>query len=314
MSITVTRDNFIRAETDRYFAALVADASGINRWHHQRDVASIDHQTVIRLNRDTLYSMAVVDISEGATVTLPDAGARYLSVMVVDQDHYVTEVLHDPGTYELSVERHGTPYVVLAARVLVDASDHEDLRQAAAVQDGLQVTAAAARPFVAADYDQASLDAVRNELLAEAGPALAAGRLFGRREEVDPERHRIGTAAGWGGLPDSEARYLPGVMGMPLGEYRLTVKDVPVDAFWSISVYNAAGYFEPNERDAYNVNSVSGVKDADGSMTVHFGGCDDGRVNCLPIVEGWNYLIRLYRPRPEVADGSFRFPEPERLR
>ena len=46
----------------------------------------------------------------------------------------------------------------------------------------------------------------------------------------------------------------------------------------------------------------------DGSVTVHFGGCSDDRANCLPIMEGWNYLVRLYRPRPEVLDGTWTFP------
>ena len=50
------------------------------------------------MNRDTLYSSAVVDISEGATLTLPDTAGRYLSAMVVNRDHYVNAVLHGPAT------------------------------------------------------------------------------------------------------------------------------------------------------------------------------------------------------------------------
>ena len=44
------------------------------------------------------------------------------------------------------------------------------------------------------------------------------------------------------------------------GEYRLTVRDVPVDGFWSISVYNADGFFEPNERGAYSVNNITATE------------------------------------------------------
>ena len=67
----------------------------MNQLLHHREPASIDEQPVIRQNRDTLYSSAIVDISQGATLTLPDAGDRYLSVMVVNNDHYINDVLHD---------------------------------------------------------------------------------------------------------------------------------------------------------------------------------------------------------------------------
>jgi hypothetical protein len=38
-------------------------------------------------------------------------------------------------------------------------------------------------------------------------------------------------------------------------------------------------------------------------------GCDGKTANCLPVVPGWNYMVRLYRPRPELLDGAFIFPE-----
>ena len=44
-------------------------------------------------------------------------------------------------------------------------------------------------------------------------------------------------------------------------------------------------------------------------VTVQFGGCDGKTPNCLPITPGWNYLVRLYRPRKEILDGSWKFPE-----
>ena len=112
-------------------------------------------------------------------------------------------------------------------------------------------------------------------------------------------------------MPVHEALYLVVDPKLPVGEYELTVKDVPVDAFWSISLYNADGFFEPNERNAYSVNSITAVPNDDGSVTVHFGGCADDRTNCLPIMEGWNYTVRLYRPRPEILDGSWTFPSIE---
>ena len=83
---------------------------------------------------------------------------------------------------------------------------------------------------------------------------------------------------------------------------------MPVDAFWSVSLYNADGFFEPNELGRHNVNSITAVPNADGTITINFGGCDGERPNCLPIMEGWNYLVRFYRPHPEILDGTWTFP------
>jgi hypothetical protein len=40
--------------------------------------------------------------------------------------------------------------------------------------------------------------------------------------------------------------------------------DVPVDGFWSITVYNAEGYLEPNQYSAYAVSNIIAKKGADG--------------------------------------------------
>jgi hypothetical protein len=85
---------------------------------------------------------------------------------------------------------------------------------------------------------------------------------------------------------------------------------VPVNAFWSVSVYNAAGYFEKNAYNAYSLNDITAKKDPDGAITIQFGGCDGKIPNCLPIVSGWNYTVRLYRPRAEILDDKWKFPDP----
>jgi hypothetical protein len=93
--------------------------------------------------------------------------------------------------------------------------------------------------------------------------------------------------------------------------HKLNVKDVPVDGFWSISLYNPDGYFQKNPLDAYSLNNITAKRGGDGSVAVQFGGCDGKIPNCLPIMAGWNYTVRLYRPRAEILDGTWKFPEPE---
>jgi hypothetical protein len=307
----VNVDNFARAESDRMFSAVLTDTGGVNRWAHNRVPTPLDHQPVIRQNRDRLYSAAIVDISAGATLTIPESGDRYLSLMPVNQDHYVNTVFHEPGEHHLTQEEFETPFVCIAARILVDPADPDDVAAVNALQDELRVRAGSERPVVLPDYDEASFDLTRQALLELATGIAGFDRAFGRRDAVDPVRHLIGAAAGWGGLPEQEATYVNVNPGLPVGRYQLTVRDVPVDAFWSISLYNAAGYFVPNERNANSVNSITAVANDDGSVTVSFGEYDDGRPNCLPIMDGWNYLVRLYQPRPDVLDGSWIFPAVE---
>ncbi len=310
---TVSEATFVRAETDRMFSAFVETAGGVNRWHHARLPTPLDEQTVIRMNQDTLYSMAVVDVSEGASVTLPDGAGRYVSVMVVDRDHHVVSVLHDPGTTQLDPGGPGQDYVVLAARVLVDPADPADVAVVHALQDGLAVDARAARPFDPPAWDRASLDATRDTLLERARASTTYDRAFGRPGEVDPEQHLLGTAAGWGGLPTSEAVYVPllppgdGQDGQDGQGWLLDMPaDVPVDGFWSVSLYGRDGYF-PDVGEPVSLNSVTAQRDPAGGVAVRVGG-PPGQPNRLPTVEGWNLLVRLYRPRPEVRDGRWTVP------
>ena len=311
MTEKVTVETFVRAESNRMLASLMGAAGGINRWQHNRAPTPLDKQTVVRMNRDTLYSFAVVDLAEGAVVTIPDSGDRYASLMVVNQDHYINRVFHSSGEHELAQADYDTRYVLLAMRVLADPADPDDIAAANAVQDGLDLRARSAEPLQLPDYDEESLTTVRNALK-ELGRTLSStSGMFGTREAVDPVRHLIGTAIGWGGLPEREAFYETVEPALPVGEYRIVVRDVPVQAFWSISLYNRDGYFEASDEGGCSVNQLTAVKEPDGSVIVHLGGCADGRPNCLRLMEGWNYTVRLYQARAEILDGSWTFPAVE---
>ena len=310
--IPVTIDNFTRAASDIEFDKYVALAGGINKFYHFREPTPVDNQPTVRMNRDTLYSTAIVDISEGATLTLPDVGERYMTAMIYNQDHYVNEVFHGGGTYTLDVKTFDTPYVIVYMRTLVDADDPEDVAAVNAIQDQMKIEAVASNPFILKDYDQDAYEALVERFAALLPFTGGIKGTFGTKDSVIQIRHLIGTAVGWGGLPEHEAMYPANVPGLPVGAYKIEVPaDVPVGAFWSVSLYNADGFFEKNAHDGYVVNSVMGARNDDGSMTVHFGGCDDGRANCLPVMDGWNYVIRLYQPGEEVLDGSWTFPDVE---
>jgi hypothetical protein len=312
-TVPVTVDNFARAETDNYLAVNAAEG-GVGKLSHRREPASIDHQTVIRLNRDTLYSFGVFDLAAGpATITLPDAGKRFMSLQIINEDHYVPFVAYDHAPHTLTQKDVGTRYAMVVIRTLVDPNDPGDLVEVHKVQDAIKVSQQDAGKLELPNWDQSSLKEIRDALLVLARRTGGFAHAFGTKDQVDPIKHLIGTAAGWGGNPDKDATYIGAAVPKNDGTtvYKVRVKDVPVDAFWSVTVYNAAGYFEKNPYDAYSLNSITAKKEPDGAVTIQFGGCDGKIPNCLPIMPGWNYTVRLYRPRPEILNGKWTFPDPE---
>lgn len=310
--VKVTVDNFTRAETDHYLAINAKEAGGLGKLLHAREPADIDKQTVIRMNRDTLYSFVIFDLAAGpVTIQMPDAGKRFMSMMVVNQDHYVPAVYYDHKPHTLTQKELGTRYAFVAVRTLVDPNDPNDLAAVHKLQDGIKVSQKDSGKLELPNWDEATLKEVREGLLV-LSKHTSYEHAFGTKSQVNPIHHLIGTASGWGGNPDKDAAYASGNIPKNDGKtvYKMKVPaQVPVDAFWSISVYNAKGYFEKNSDNAYSVNNITGKKDPDGGMTIQFGGCDGKVPNCLPITDGWNLAVRMYRPRPEILNGKWKFPE-----
>jgi hypothetical protein len=254
----------------------------------------------------------VFDLDAAAvTITLPDAGKRYMALQVIDEDQYAPNVFYAPGNHTLNKKDVGTRYVALAIRTFVNPNDLADMKAVHALQDAIKVEQESKGKFEIPNWDQASLKKMRDALLAvvTANGELNSARMFGAKDQVDPVEHLLGTAAGWGGNPRYAAIYEGVVPKMNDGKtrYQLTLKDVPVDGFWSVSVYNKEGFFEKNARNAYTINNVTAKPNADGTVTIHFGG-DPKDPNFVHIMPGWNYLVRLYRPRKEILDGTWKLP------
>jgi hypothetical protein len=307
--------NFVRAETDLYFGKTVTDG-GFGKFHHLREMAPIDRQSIVRMNRDTIYSSAVFDLDAApVTVTLPDTGKRFMSMMVVSQDHYVPEVVYAPARRTYTKADIGTRYVFLAIRTLANPEDPGDIKAANGLQDAIKVEQASIGRFEVPAWEPNSQTKIRDALNV-LGSLGGTPHLFGTRDEVDPVDHLIGTAIGWGGNLRYAAIYNSVFPKDNDGNtmHTLTVKDVPVDGFWSISLYNPKGFFEKNDLNAYALNNLIAKQNPDGLFTMQFGGCGKDTPNCLPIMPGWNYTVRLYQPWKEILDGTRKFPEAQPLR
>ena len=308
----VTVDNFVRAESDMTLSRYVKQGA-FGKILNMREPTPIDRQDVIRMNRDTIYSMGVFDLSKPVTIVKPDTGGRFQSMQVISQDQYTLAVEYEPGEYTFTRDKVGTRYVIFIFRTFIDAGDPADVKAANALQDKIEVRQKSPGNFTIPDWDEAALKKLRDAINVLAATKTSTKGMFGDKSQVDPIDHLLGTAYGWGGNPESAAVYDNVVPEKNDGQtpYTLTVpKEVPVDGFWSITIYNAKGFMQKNDLNAYAVNNVTAKKNPDETVTVHFGG-DPSKSNYLPITPGWNYIVRMYRPKQVVIDGTWTFPKPK---
>jgi hypothetical protein len=287
--------------------------------HHGKDIsrgpagsfalkANVDFLLTIVVKR----SFGVFDLDAGpVAITLPAAAPRYMAMQIVNEDQFTPAAYYGAGTYTLTKGTIGSRYAMAVVRFFVDFSDEQEVRKIHAMQDAIKVEQKAPGTFEIPNWDEASLKRIRAALLQLGTTISDTRRMYGaNKSEVDSVKHLIGSAMLWGGNRERDALYLPITPARNDGKtvYKLTVGEVPVDGFWSVTVYNSEGYFDANRRYAYSLNSITAKKSPDGSVTIQFGGCGVNAQNCLPIAEGWNYTVRLFRPRSAVLDGTWQFP------
>jgi hypothetical protein len=226
---------------------------------------------VIRTNRDTLYSLALFDLDAGpVTISLPEAGTRFRSMMVLNHDHYaVGDVQYNAGSYTYDKEVAGTRYLFVAVRTFLDPSNPKDVAEVHKLQDAIKANQDRTGKFEVPNGDPVSQKKVRDALLVLSSTRSGFGGAFGNKGKVDPVSRLLGTAAGWGGNPDKDATYVGANPEKNDGKtvHRLTV--------------NAEGYFVKNLLNANSLNNVTAKQGKDGSYIIQFGGCD-GKIPKLP--------------------------------
>ena len=306
--VPVTLDNYKIAESDLAFNN-VAKFVGTNEFlHFPVEAFDLNNQTVVRMNRDTIYSGAIVNVSEGATVTLPESDGRYMSAMIVQNDHYIDQVFMTPGEHVIEAD---TDYVMVAVRIRANINDPEDGDKIRALQQAVTISAGAAEPHVMPNYDMEQLEALRSELAAEGLAKGSMENMQGARGTVYERMHLLGTAAGWGLLPDANARYIAYAQEDSQGCFQATYSVPPFNppGFFSITMYDVDGWIFSD--DAI-LNEQNIEFNDDGTFDAFFGDCGDDAKNNLPIVDGWNFLMRVYEPRLEEL-AKYELPTPVKL-
>lgn len=159
----VSKDNFIAAESDKYFFEQ-QEKSGINHFTHDRQLLTMETQTVVRQNRDTLYSKSIWDTKGGVTFELPILDS-YQALQVIDEQHRTVAVLYaSEGQNKVTI----TPdmlssgqHVWVIARTQVASNDPADIKEGNLKQDMIKGTASSAERYTPKGFDQFDREKVR---------------------------------------------------------------------------------------------------------------------------------------------------------
>ena len=307
----LTEENYPTAETQSLFAGAYVKkiakdtcSTGMGVIMHERVTSDPEFKDFARVNYDTLYSWALLDLTSPATITLPETDGRYLSAHVLNEGHWMPFVITEPGSFELTEENSGSRYVLVGFRTQMNMQDPDDIKKANETQDQITLEQAEQGELVFDDlWDQDAILAMRKDyqkIHSEKG--YLSEELFGKQGEIEPELNNIGVAIGWGGLPKEGAVYL--FYTAESEEHQtLSLEDVPIgdNAFWSITVYDADGFIAS---EPFNVNSSFSKNTDDGNTIINFGG-DPAADNYLPIFPGWNATLRIYAPQEAYFDESW---------
>jgi len=308
--IKATTENYPTLETSRQLLAAQGRAA-VNQFAHNRKLTPTDDQPVVRMNRDTYYSFAVVDVSAGASITIPPIPeGKYVSVQPVTMDHRIQPMSYGSGTFELATHYGSHMYLI----VRLDSTLNE--AEANAIQDNMVINAASAQPFSAEPVNRESFDAAELSLRQKL-PALVATHgakvVYGMftaptddsRGLYDFEKYTVGAALGWGGAQLRDNLYETSPNFPAEGCHSATFEDPDNGAFWSFTVYDENGFMFD---DVAHMSSDIAAANEDGTYTVSMG-CGADAVNNLPISNEtgvFNFTVRHYIPSDRVKFGGYR--------
>lgn len=308
--VVVTEDNYATLESSRQIIKN-QDLVGVNKLLHKRQLTPTDNQPVVRMNRDTYYSFAVIDVSKGAYITMPKLPeGKYMSIQGVTEDHRIQEMQYGSGTFNLTT--HTGTHIYLVVRLDATFTEAEVKKY----QDQMVITAKSANKFESVQVNKQSFEIVENSLKAQM-PGIfkkdGAEALYGMftdptdssNELFTKKKYAVGAAVGWGGAQLVDNVYE--VSGnYPMDKcHQATFADPEDKAFWSFTVYNKKGFMF---NDVAHVSSNTATVNKDGTYTVSFG-CGSDALNNIETNNDsgvFNLAVRHYMPTAKVKTDGYR--------
>jgi len=272
------------------------------------------------------------------------SGKRFTSFQLQDdRNANYSNIIQPAGSYTLyygerpetmSGEAVEVPSLLSAVILRIevkDKTDPSDLDDALSVFDGITIEGPAISQFpvvdvlsgfdeqVAQEADKRMQETKKTVPYREmiAGPGQEPGK------DVSYLNFATGTKEGWGGPATSHSAYesmydddTGATLEGSAGEYVLVTEEPPVNAFWSVTVYDSTtGRFHPNDHDRYHINNTTAIRDESGTFTFRFKmSCGDADQNCLEVPAGpFDVAARYYLPEPEIMSGEWTMPYPARV-
>jgi len=251
----------------------------------------------VRMNRDTLYSAAILDTSSGkASITLPE-GDLYQSVLMVDTDGYARKFIVEPGTHMVATD---TKFVW----VLVRTGLEKGIDVARRMQSLVTVQGMGDGTYSSPNYDHESLAKLTRILVDEAIAEDNGDLYYGNYpNQVDETRRLRSTAAGFGGMNGTNMyKFVEAVENNVC--MQSTFPDPQADEFFSFTLYDTDGYLMDGNTI---INSRDMVANADGSYTVSIN-CGDDAINNISApsnIDTIGYAWRVYGASKQVEDRSW---------
>ncbi|WP_434583667.1 DUF1254 domain-containing protein [Klebsiella sp. R390] len=318
-NVSVTPENYAFAELDVSMNAEVKHGA-TNTFYHHRMPMEIDKQPAVLMNRDTLYSFAIIDASHGATVHVPKGDGRYISLHIMDHDHTTEHVYYGAGDYKIDPAR-ATNFVVLNIRTQVNPNDPKDIEKAHQIQDQYKVTfpeGYTPKAFKATDWNKAELKKLQTHYR-QLADKRGVSKTMGARGEYPQEDVNIGAAVATGLLPDNAAWY-------SFNTYKVS-KDVcytatyavpgmakPDLGFYSMTIYGDDLYLHTEKGSSLSNKELKLNPDGK-TFTMHYGTvktCGNNAENLLIApTDNWTLALRVYFPTQDIQDNTYKLPEPK---
>jgi hypothetical protein len=279
--------------------------SPVNTWAHQSDVSNVKTQQVIRENQDVIYSSAVVDIRDGATITVPKSDTYHI-VEIIDMQNYITKVLYAGETMTLNSDNvtYGD-YVYLNMRIRKLPEEKGGMKETLKLQHMTKIEAKSAVEYKSPDIvlDDKKMTEIRAALIKDVDEGkLDTTVAIGTPYDTNPQDHLYATAYGWGGLGIEDAAYYPIADNQTKIENKkalpssvtFTPPEMNLErgGFWSITTYNQEGWLA---KDVAAISNTQAVANEDGTYTIHFN--TPGVKNNIDTPAPFVALLRVYVPK-----------------